>query len=46
MTVTKLLKKYQSLAKTSEYIDINTVINDLWQIKRWQQILRIPKKDR
>lgn len=46
MTVTQMIKKYTEISKSSEYISIAEVINDLWQIKREQQAQRIPKKDR
>lgn len=41
-----MLKKYQEIYKKSEYVSIDHVINDLWQILREQRIQKIPKDER
>lgn len=47
-TVTQLIKHYKEIQKrnNTEYIDLGQVINDLYQIKRHQQLMKIPKEDR
>ena len=42
----KMSKKYQDMAKQSEYVSIGQVINDLYQLIGDARIKRLPKKER
>jgi hypothetical protein len=42
----ELLKKYQQLQKTSEYVSIDQVTNDLYYMIQDQRLKRLPKDQR
>jgi len=41
-----LRKKYQTIAKHSEYISINDVLCDLYHLEQDARLKRIPKSER
>lgn len=44
--ITRLQNKYKKLSKHSEYVDIQSVINDLYHLAQDCRLKRVPKEDR